>query len=425
MQLCDAFDLPIVTLCDTPGMMVGPGRRGRPALVRHCSRLFVTGANVTVPTGDDRAAQGLRARRPGDDGRHRRRRRWPAWPGRRASSAGWASRARCASATASELAAVDDPDAREELFQRARRPDVRGRQGAERGVATSRSTTSSTRPTPAAGSPPLLDAAGDPPAAHRQEAPEHRHLVIVAASAAALAVVAVVAGAAHRAARGRLRVRARRRAAAVGRARSHDAVVVALTLATFTNGYQAWTGRARRRPAGGRPAARRRRRRPAARAASCSCVADERVLGVVIGVAVLAAVVVIGLGLDLRHAGPGPRRRRRRAVRRADDVVGRQRPAAGVRPAGPPLRAGAVPGDDHDRSSSSSTSSAWSSFTATGDLDGDVARRGRGVAPRPGRSAPPPASSCAATSTPAASACLVLALLTVAGISALAKAIAG
>ncbi|MFM8311667.1 MAG: carboxyl transferase domain-containing protein [Ilumatobacteraceae bacterium] len=48
MQLCDAFDMPIVTLVDTPGMMVGPDVE-RTALVRHCSRLFVTGANVSVP----------------------------------------------------------------------------------------------------------------------------------------------------------------------------------------------------------------------------------------------------------------------------------------------------------------------------------------------------------------------------------------
>ena len=49
MQLCDAHGVPIVTLCDTPGMMVGPDVE-ETALVRHCSRLFVTGANVTVPT---------------------------------------------------------------------------------------------------------------------------------------------------------------------------------------------------------------------------------------------------------------------------------------------------------------------------------------------------------------------------------------
>jgi acetyl-CoA carboxylase carboxyltransferase component len=48
LQLCDAFDIPVVTLVDTPGMMVGPEVE-KTALVRHCSRLFVTGANVTVP----------------------------------------------------------------------------------------------------------------------------------------------------------------------------------------------------------------------------------------------------------------------------------------------------------------------------------------------------------------------------------------
>ena len=48
MQLCDAFDLPILLLCDTPGMMVGPEAE-KTALVRHVSRLFVVGANLTVP----------------------------------------------------------------------------------------------------------------------------------------------------------------------------------------------------------------------------------------------------------------------------------------------------------------------------------------------------------------------------------------
>jgi acetyl-CoA carboxylase carboxyltransferase component len=48
MQLCDAFDLPIVFLCDTPGFMVGPDAEST-ALVRHVSRLFVTGASLTTP----------------------------------------------------------------------------------------------------------------------------------------------------------------------------------------------------------------------------------------------------------------------------------------------------------------------------------------------------------------------------------------
>jgi acetyl-CoA carboxylase carboxyltransferase component len=48
MQLCDAFDIPLITLVDTPGMMVGPDVE-ESALVRHCSRLFVTGVNISVP----------------------------------------------------------------------------------------------------------------------------------------------------------------------------------------------------------------------------------------------------------------------------------------------------------------------------------------------------------------------------------------
>ncbi|HJR25606.1 MAG TPA: carboxyl transferase domain-containing protein, partial [Acidimicrobiales bacterium] len=50
LQLCDAHDLPVVFLCDTPGIMVGPEAETT-ALVRHVSRLFVTGANLDVPTG--------------------------------------------------------------------------------------------------------------------------------------------------------------------------------------------------------------------------------------------------------------------------------------------------------------------------------------------------------------------------------------
>ncbi|MDA0578206.1 MAG: carbamoyl-phosphate synthase large subunit [Verrucomicrobia bacterium] len=48
LQLCDAFDIPVLSLCDTPGNMVGPEAE-RTALVRHCCRLYVTGANMTVP----------------------------------------------------------------------------------------------------------------------------------------------------------------------------------------------------------------------------------------------------------------------------------------------------------------------------------------------------------------------------------------
>jgi acetyl-CoA carboxylase carboxyltransferase component len=48
MQLCDAFEIPLLFLCDTPGIMVGPEVE-KTALVRHAARMFVTGASITVP----------------------------------------------------------------------------------------------------------------------------------------------------------------------------------------------------------------------------------------------------------------------------------------------------------------------------------------------------------------------------------------
>ncbi|MBW3661798.1 MAG: biotin carboxylase [Actinobacteria bacterium] len=48
LQLCDAHELPVVVLCDTPGFMVGPDAE-RDAGVRRFSRMFVVGANLRVP----------------------------------------------------------------------------------------------------------------------------------------------------------------------------------------------------------------------------------------------------------------------------------------------------------------------------------------------------------------------------------------
>ena len=69
MQLCDAFGLPLLFLCDTPGFMVGPEAE-KTATVRHFSRMFLTGANLERADRHDRAPQGLRPRRAGD-GRRR------------------------------------------------------------------------------------------------------------------------------------------------------------------------------------------------------------------------------------------------------------------------------------------------------------------------------------------------------------------
>ena len=48
MQLCDAHDIPILSLNDNPGNMVGPEAE-KTALVRHCCRTYLIGANLTVP----------------------------------------------------------------------------------------------------------------------------------------------------------------------------------------------------------------------------------------------------------------------------------------------------------------------------------------------------------------------------------------
>ena len=115
MQLCDAFDLPIVTLCDTPGMMVGPDVEAT-ALVRHCNRLFVTGANLTVPTVTIvlRKAYGLGAQAM-MGGSTKAPLACVAWPTGEFGGMGLEGAVRLGYRR--ELDAADDPEAREELFQ--------------------------------------------------------------------------------------------------------------------------------------------------------------------------------------------------------------------------------------------------------------------------------------------------------------------
>ena len=47
LQLCDAFGLPVVSLCDTPGFMVGPEAE-KASLVRRTSRMFVVSGTMTT-----------------------------------------------------------------------------------------------------------------------------------------------------------------------------------------------------------------------------------------------------------------------------------------------------------------------------------------------------------------------------------------
>lgn len=48
LQLCDAFQVPVLSLCDTPGFMVGPEDE-KNATVRRASSMLVTGASLSVP----------------------------------------------------------------------------------------------------------------------------------------------------------------------------------------------------------------------------------------------------------------------------------------------------------------------------------------------------------------------------------------
>ena len=115
LQLCDAFDIPVVTLVDTPGMMVGPEVE-KTALVRHCTRLFVTGANITVPMVSIvlRKSYGLGAQAM-MGGSTKAPVACVAWPTGEFGGMGLEGAVRLG--YRNELAAIDDPDERERTFQ--------------------------------------------------------------------------------------------------------------------------------------------------------------------------------------------------------------------------------------------------------------------------------------------------------------------
>ena len=115
MQLCDAFELPMLFLCDTPGFMVGPAAE-RTATVRHFARMFVTGANLSVPTGTIvlRKGYGLGAQAMAGGG-FKAPLFTVAWP--TSEFGGWAWRARCGSGMRRELEAIEDEAERERVFE--------------------------------------------------------------------------------------------------------------------------------------------------------------------------------------------------------------------------------------------------------------------------------------------------------------------
>ncbi len=116
MQLCDAFDIALLSLCDTPGNMVGPAFE-QTALVRHCSRVFVIGANIEVPvfTVVLRKGYGLGAQGMAGGGFHA-----PffavAWPTGEFGGMGLEGAVKLG--YRNELAAIEDPVARKEAFDK-------------------------------------------------------------------------------------------------------------------------------------------------------------------------------------------------------------------------------------------------------------------------------------------------------------------
>jgi acetyl-CoA carboxylase carboxyltransferase component len=115
LQLCDAFDIPILYLCDTPGIMVGPEIE-KTALVRHSSRMFVIGANLSVPffTIILRKSYGLGAIAM-SGGSHQTPIFSVAWPTGEFGGMGLEGSVKLG--YRKELAAIEDPEARLNRFE--------------------------------------------------------------------------------------------------------------------------------------------------------------------------------------------------------------------------------------------------------------------------------------------------------------------
>ena len=115
MMLCNAHGLPILSLCDTPGFMVGPEVEKR-AQVRHICRMFVVGSHVTVPyfTVVLRRGYGLGVMAMARGGFHESF-FTASWPSGEFGGMGLEGAVRAGFRR--ELAAIEDPQKREELYE--------------------------------------------------------------------------------------------------------------------------------------------------------------------------------------------------------------------------------------------------------------------------------------------------------------------
>ena len=114
MQICQAHGLPVLSLCDTPGFMVGPEIEKR-AQVRHVCRMFVTGSHLTVPyfTVVLRRGYGLGAMAMARGGFHESF-FTTAWPTGEFGAMGIEGAIKAG--FKKELAAIEDPLEREKLY---------------------------------------------------------------------------------------------------------------------------------------------------------------------------------------------------------------------------------------------------------------------------------------------------------------------
>lgn len=116
MQLCDAFDVSMISLCDTPGFMVGPESE-KTAVVRRFARMFVVGAGMTAPllTIVMRKAYGL-----GSMAMMAGHSKAPdftvSWPNGEFGGMGLEGAVKLG--MRKELEAIEDPVAREDFFQK-------------------------------------------------------------------------------------------------------------------------------------------------------------------------------------------------------------------------------------------------------------------------------------------------------------------
>lgn len=117
MRLCESYGLPLLSLIDTPGIMVGPDAE-RTGIVRHSARLFLTAASLTVPQMVVVTRKGYGLGKLGmTSGSFRATRMAVAWPTAEFGAMNLEGGIRLSHRK--ELAAITDPDERERTYRRA------------------------------------------------------------------------------------------------------------------------------------------------------------------------------------------------------------------------------------------------------------------------------------------------------------------